>query len=114
VGLHAIARLLGVGIESGLEVMDNGVEYALLRRGNVNLPAFFLQPELRVVDLLRFSGVSGDHQDSDHGWIPGVVTQWGQSGGEKAIGYPTGNPAATHSLPRLGGRFLESDFDGFA
>ena len=45
VGLHAIAGLLGVGVESRLEVVDDREKHALLGRRDLNLPALFLQAD---------------------------------------------------------------------
>ncbi len=67
VGFHAIPGLLGVGIEAGVEVMDDGEEDALLGRDDVHLPPFLFEPELGVVDLLRLARVAGQQQDLEHG-----------------------------------------------
>ena len=52
VGLHAIAGLLGVGVEARLEVVDHRKESPLLGSRDLNLPALFFQAELGVIDLL--------------------------------------------------------------
>ena len=63
VGLDAVAGLLGVGVEAGLEVVDDREEGPLRRGDDVDLPALFLEAVLGVVDLLRLARVAGQEQD---------------------------------------------------
>src|SRR5262249_36599870 len=68
--------LLGVGVEAGLEIVDDGEEGPLLRGGDVHLPPFLLEPELGVVDFLSLSGIARDHQDLGHCGARGGARTW--------------------------------------
>ena len=66
VGLHAIARLLGVGVEARLEVVDDRVEDLFLRGRDVNLPTLLFETELGIVDFLSFPGIARQQQNLHH------------------------------------------------
>ena len=100
--LHAIARLLGVGVEARLEVVDNREEDTLLEARDVDLPAFFFQPVLGVVDLLGFSSVPREQQRFSAWWIAPATMSPGATFASNAFSrYLNEFPAGFQQLWRL-------------
>ena len=58
-----VARLFGVGVVTGLEVVHHEMELLLTRRGNLHLVALLLQTLVGIEDFERLRRVAGDHQD---------------------------------------------------
>src|SRR5207302_8749657 len=100
--LDAVAGLLGVRVEAGLEVMDDREEGPLLGGGDVDLPTLLFQAVLGVVDLLRLARVPGEQQDLEHGGDPWLARRLGRrsaAGSVQANG-PGAGPQPSPTLDR--------------
>src|SRR4051794_35286980 len=66
VRLDPVSGFLRVGIEAGLEIVDNGEEGPPFGCRDVHLPSFLFEAILRVINLLRFSRIAGEQEDPQH------------------------------------------------